>query len=345
MWDFGDHQRLKMRFLHLNESPFAPSPRAIAAAKAALDSMNRYPDIRAHELSAAIAARTGVPASRIIYGCGSDEIIHYLTEVTLDPGTRGVVPAPSFPRYAHSIRMQGAAPVRVRLTRDGACDGSALAAASADPLTRLVFACTPNPPSGGFMDAANLRGMIAAMPDHVLLVIDEAYHEFARHAGAPDVLAALAARRGPWIVLRTFSKAYALAAMRVGYALCGSDEVAEAMRKAMLQFKVTTPALAAALAAYQDDAHLQDMLERTAAGREQLTRGFIDLGLRAYPSAANFVSCDIARPAQQVMEALASRGILIRDWRDPDHMQELRVTIGAKEDNEVVLRALADELG
>jgi histidinol-phosphate aminotransferase len=343
-WDFGDNQRRQTRFLHLNESPYPPSPRAIEAAKAAVDELNRYPDIRGHALCAALEARTGVPARRIVLGCGSDELIHFLCETSLEPGDRCVMPAPSFPRYAQSTRMQGAEPVRVKLRADGASDGPALAAA-VDARTKLVFACTPNPPSGGFMDAANLEALVARMPDHPLLAIDEAYHEFGRHAGAPDILAATARRTGPWLVLRTFSKAYSLAALRIGYALCGSDAVAEALRKSMLQFKVTMVAQRAALAALEDEAYLQQALERNARERKRLADGFAVLGLRVYPSAGNFISFDLGRPSRPLVEALAARGIMVRDWRDPDHHNEVRVTIGTPDDTDALLAALRTLLG
>ena len=329
--------------LHLNESPYPPSPKAIAAARAALDDLNRYPDIHAHALAGAIAARTGVPAARIVFGVGSDELIQLICEITLKPGDRCVVPAPSFPRYAVSARLQGATPHRVALDAEGANDAAGLIAAI-DAQTPVVFACTPNPPSGGMMTAGALTALARMVPATTLLVVDEAYHEFGRHAGGADVLAALAQRKGPWIALRTFSKAYALAGLRVGYALCGSEVEAEALRRAKLQFNVTVPAQAAALAAIEDETHLAQTLAAVAQERERLSAGLRALQLRVYPSAANFVSADLGIPSLPVMQELAKRGIHVRDWRDGEHTTELRITVGLAADTDAVLAELRDIL-
>ena len=333
----------KMRLLHLNESPYPPSPRAIEAFIAAVRDLNRYPDIHAASLAGALAERTGIAADNIIFGCGSDELIHFLCEATLGPGDALVIPAPSFPRYALSGRILGATPLRAKLDAGGANDAAALAEA-VNERTRLVFCCTPNPPSGGMMSEAALDRLASAVPDSVLLVVDEAYHEFASHAGGPDVLAALCRRRGPWVVLRTFSKAYGLGGARVGYALCGSGEVAEALRKVKLQFNVTAPSQAAALAALRDEDYLATTLDAIARERRRLADGFAALGLSPFPSAANFVSARLAIPAAAAAEEFRRRGILIRDWRDPDHLNEIRVTIGLPEDTDAVLIALGEIL-
>jgi histidinol-phosphate aminotransferase len=333
----------KMRLLHLNESPYPPSPRAVDAFIAAVHDLNRYPDIHASALAAALAERTGVAGERITFGCGSDELIHFLCETALGPGDELVIPAPSFPRYALSGRILGAKPVRARLDADGANDPDAMIAAITER-TRVLFCCTPNPPSGGMMSAAALDRLAGAVPECVLLVIDEAYHEFAMHAGGPDVLAALRRRRGPWVVLRTFSKAYGLAGARVGYALCSSDDVAGALRKVKLQFNVIAPSQAAALAALRDEAYLRTTLDAVACERRRLSDGIAAMGLSPFPSAANFVSTRLAISAAAAAEEFRKRGILIRDWRDPDHLNEIRVTIGLPDDTDAVIAALRDML-
>jgi histidinol-phosphate aminotransferase len=194
------------------------------------------------------------------------------------------------------------------------------------------------------MGEAALQRIVTAVPDTVLLVIDEAYHEFARRAGGPDVLAALRRRRGPWVVLRTFSKAYGLAGARIGYALCGAPEVADALRKVKLQFNVTAPSQAAALAALRDEAYLKTTLDAIAAERTRLAAGIAAAGLSPLPSAANFVSVKLAIPAADAAEEFRRRGILIRDWRDPEHLNEIRITIGLPEDTNAVLAALREIL-
>jgi len=207
--------------LHLNESPYPPSPKAIEAVQVAAASLNRYPDSQGKALAAALSARTGIAAAHIVFGCGSDELIHDFCTFALSAGDHAVVPAPTFPSFAVETRVQGAMPLRVKLDARGANDAAGLVAAVTDR-THLVFCCTPNPPSGGQMTAAGLEQIAEGVPDHVLLIVDEAYHEFGRQAGGPDALAILKKRPGPWAVMRTFSKAYSLAGARIGYALCGS---------------------------------------------------------------------------------------------------------------------------
>lgn len=327
------------RALHLNESPYPPSPKAIAAVREALQHLNRYPESRARALTAAIAERTGVAATNIVYGVGSDELIDVIAEMTLMPGRRCVLPSPCFPRYAVSARLRDAVIVKVPVDAAGACNAAGLVAAI-DDNTPLVYACTPNAPTGGLMSAAALTALIAGVPSTTLLVIDEAYHEFGRHAGGPDVLAALALRRGPWIVLRTFSKAYCLAGLRIGYALCGSAVEAEGLRRTKLHYNITDIAQAAALAAYRDDDYLRTTLDAITRERERLAIGLRDLQLPVYPSAANFVSADLGIPALPVMQAMAERGIHVRDWRDPGYPTQLRIAVGLPADTDAVLHAL-----
>lgn len=194
------------------------------------------------------------------------------------------------------------------------------------------------------MTASALARLAESVPATILLVIDEAYHEFGRHAGGPDVLSIVSRRRGPWVVLRTFSKAYGLSALRVGYALCSSGAVAGALLKAKLQFNVTSLSHVAALAALEDEPYLQKILDLIGRERSRLTQGLKGLGLKTYQSAANFVSAATPLPAAKVMAEMEARGTLIRDWRDPDYLNEIRITVGLSDDTDAVLDALRDIL-
>jgi len=341
--DFAGPNAPKVHMLHFNESPYPPSPKAVEAVQAIAGSLNRYPDSNGRALAQALSLRTGIPAARIVFGCGSDELIHDICTFALAPGDHAVVPAPTFPSFAMEARIQGAIPVRVKLDARGANDCAGLAAAVTDR-TRVVFCCTPNPPSGGMVTAAGIEALAKGVPEHVLLVVDEAYHEFGRHSGGPDVLPILAKRRGPWVVLRTFSKAYGLAGARLGYAFCGSDEVVDAIRKVKLHFGATATAQAAALAALEDDAYLDKIVAAVARERERLSDGLKRLGLKVFPSAANFVSAVLPIPAATAMEKLRQRRILVRDWRDPEHLQEIRITVGLPDDTDAVIAALRDIL-
>jgi len=337
--DFAGPNVPKVHMLHLNESPYPPSPKAIEAVQAGASSLNRYPDSQGKALAKALSARTGIPAARILFGCGSDELIHDFCTFALSPGDHAVVPAPSFSSFAVEARVQGATPLRVKLDARGANDAAGLVAAITDR-TRLVFCCTPNPPSGGQMTAAGLEWVAAGVPEHVLLIVDEAYHEYGRHAGGPGVLPILAKRRGPWAVMRTFSKAYGLAGVRLGYALCGSEDVAEALRKVKLHFGANATAQAAALAALEDDGYLKEVVAAVARERQRLSDGLAALGLEVFPSAANFVSAKLPILAATAVEELRRHRILIRDWRDPEHLHEIRITVGLAEDTDAVITAL-----
>jgi len=341
--DFAGPNAPKVHMLHLNESPYPPSPKAIEAVQKAASSLNRYPDSQGKALAAALSARTGIPAAHIVFGCGSDELIHDFCTFALSPGDHAVVPAPTFPSFAVETRIQGATPIRVKLDARGANDAAGLVAAVTDR-TRLVFCCTPNPPSGGMVTAAGIETLAKGVPENVLLVVDEAYHEYGRHAGGPDVLPILVKRRGPWAVMRTFSKAYGLAGARLGYALCGSEAVAEALRKVKLHFGATAPAQAAALAALEDDTYLDKVVAAVARERQRLSDGLRGLGLEVYASAANFVSAKVPILATTAVEQLRQRRILIRDWRDPEHLHEIRITVGLAEDTDAVIAALRDIL-
>jgi histidinol-phosphate aminotransferase len=328
-----------LRRLHLNESPYPPSPDAIAAMAEAARNTNRYPDSSTKALSAELSTRTGAAASHIVCGHGSEELINVLCTLGLRDGDEVVVPAPTFPGIPAAVAVRNAIAVRTRLDGEGANDAVALLSAIT-MRTRIVFCCTPNPPSGGLMSADAVGELVHRVPEHVLLVLDEAYHEFGRHAGGPDVLEILRKRRGPWVDLRTFSKAYALAGARVGYAICSSVEVADAIRYGKTMYGPSMVPLAGALAALRDDAHLAHTLDAVARERTRMAEGMTRLGLKPMPTAANFVSVALPMPAVDAMTRLHEHGVLVRDWRDADHRHEIRVTVGTADDTDAFLGAL-----
>jgi histidinol-phosphate aminotransferase len=325
--------------LHLNESPYPASPAVGTAMRAALDDLNRYPDPLAAPLTTALSHRTGISPDRIVIGAGSEELVKCLIDAALDPNDEIVVPAPSWPVYEAAIRLRHGKAVRASLDQSGANDADALLNAIGQN-TRIVVCCTPNPPTGGMMRADALRRLIADVPNHLLLVVDEAYHEFAKHAGGPDVLVLLSERGGPWVCLRTFSKAYGLAALRVGYALCGSLSVAQTLNKLKLTYSPPTIAQAAALAALGDDAHLKKTISAIAREAQRLSHGLAELGLKVWPTAANFVSVTLPIPAKAMVGELRQAGILVRDWRDREFPNEIRITVGRPEDTDLILKVL-----
>lgn len=327
--------------LHLNECPVPPSPKVVAAVAEAAAHGNRYPDARAARLSQALADRAGVPADRIVVGNGSDEILRLVSAIALGPGDSSVMPTPTFPTYRNSAAALGAEPVQVPLTPDGANDVPAMLAA-VRPDTRVLTVCQPNNPSGTPVPPEMLVRLAAETPDDVLLVVDEAYYEFNVAEGAPEVLGILAGRRGPWVVARTFSKAYGMAGLRVGYAVVSDRALAEAMLKVKQAFNVSVVAQAAALAALEDEAYARAIVEDCRRERARLTEGLRRLQFRPLPSAANFVSFDYGRPCGPLIAALAEKGVMIRDWRDPAWDTWIRITIGSAAETDMVLRALEE---
>ncbi len=332
-----------IRRLNLNESAFPPSPRVVEAIRAAAGMVNRYPDSRWHDLAAAIGKRTGIDTARIVFGNGSDDLLMLLAQIVLEPGSSAVLPTPSFPRYMTGTVFAGATPVTVPVRGDGANDVPAMLAA-VRPDTRLVLCATPNNPTGAMLDAAALEQLASGVPAHVLLVIDEAYFEFSRHAGGPDALAAMASRKGPWAVVRTLSKAYALAGLRVGYALLSGPDLAEACNRVRGLFNVNVLAQVAGLAALEDEAHTKRLLDDCATERRRLSEGLARLGCPPLPSVANFVTAQLPMPAADAVKAFMQRGILVATVGAPSFERHIRISVGTAEDTDAVLGALGEIL-
>lgn len=330
--------------LHLNECPYPPSEKVVAAIIKAATTVNRYPEPRGMELARLLADRYGVSVEQLVFGTGSDELLHFACALCLAPGDSAVMPTPSFPRYRMSTALIGAEPILVKLDPRGANDIDAMLA-SIKPSTRIVFACTPNNPSGAYLTAAELDRLIAAVPDHVLLAMDEAYYEFGKADGAPDVLAALAKRRGPWMVFRTFSKAYALAGLRVGYCIASTPDLAANMRKLSTTFNVTNLAFDAAIAALDSPEYTDLILANCARERGRIADGLKALGYDPMPTSGNFISFDCGRKVDPILDAMRARGVLIREWRDPGYETHLRISIGDAKSTDAVLACLKEVLG
>lgn len=329
-----------------NENPYGASP-AVARALAGLTT-GEYPDANAVALREAIAQRTGAPAEHIVVGNGSENLLEVLCQVFLAPGDRVVTLLPSFGLHEIFPRMMGAQVEMVPVTDALEFDLDAWCAALGRS-AKLVFLSNPSNPVGCMLDAAAFRRIVAAVPADAVLVIDEAYVEYAVHSpGFPDALAELAAQPRPWVVLRTFSKAWGLAGLRVGYGITSSAEFAGLLHRVRTPFNVNLAAQTAALAALSDPAHMQAAAERTVAAREVLAAQLRALqvpGLRVAPSAANFLFIDLGRPNGPVHEALLSRGVITKAWKERGFENFIRVSVGLPEDNARFVAGLAAALG
>ncbi len=318
-----------------NENPIGPSPKALEALARGLADVNRYPDGACFALRTRLAAHLSVRPNQIIFGCGGDEVLELLAKTFLSPGDEVVMPWPSFAMYPIVTQGMGATVVKVPLTDDFDHDLPAMAAAVTDR-TKMVFVCNPNNPTGTSIGAGRMAEFIEALREDVVLVIDEAYYEFVRRVDFPDCIALLD-RRPATLVLRTFSKIYGLAGLRVGYGI-GSTELISFLERARHPFNVNRIAEAAALAAIDDVEHVARTRAVNAAGIEYLSRELPALGIRVWPSDANYILVEIG---SGYADSLMREGVIVRPMSGfglPDH---IRISIGLPEENEKLVKAIA----
>jgi len=329
--------------MDLNECPYPPSPKVIAAIAAAAGDLNRYPDGTCPALTQTLAQRLDVPAAHICYGAGSTQLLTAIAEISVAPGQQLLSPELIWRRFGGVFDVVAAEHVCVPNQPDGCIDTDALLRAVGND-TRLMVVLTPNNPTGTMLSQADLTRLAQETPENVLLFIDEAYFEFAQHAGGTDALAALRERRGAWVVTRTFSKAYALAGLRLGYALCSSEEIANALRLTTSTFNLSGVAQAAALAALEDPDYTQMILDTTATERTRMVAGLRALGFAPMPSVTNFVGVDVGYDAGAVVSAMRARKVRIAAFGYECAAQCIRVSTGTAKDTDAFLCALPEVL-
>ena len=315
--------------LSSNESPYGPLPSVVAVIAAAASEINRYPDHGSAELTAQIAARFGVPAEHVAVGCGSVGVTQQLLTATAEPGAEVLYAWRSFEAYPQLTELAGGASVRVPL-RDHTHDLAAMAAAIT-ARTRIVFVCNPNNPTGTVVHADELTWFLDQVPEDCLVVLDEAYHEYIRDPHVPDGLTLYAGRPNV-AVLRTFSKAYGLAALRVGY-LIGTEPVITAVRKTQLPFTVSALAQAAALASLAAEAELLDRVEAVLKERGRVRDELLAQGWTVPETEANFVWLPLGPDAADFAAECDRAGVAVRPYL-PDGA---RVSIGEPEANDAFL--------
>jgi histidinol-phosphate aminotransferase len=325
-----------------NESPLGPSRRALEAAVQATEGLNRYPDGSSYYLREALASQLGVAPEALIFGTGSSELLEILAKCVLGPGDEAVFPWPSFAMYPIVTRGMGAKPVEVALDGDFRFDVASVLSAVTDR-TRVVFLANPNNPTGTSIGQAEFDVLVDGLPERVILVHDEAYLDYVRRDDFPDTLAAI--RRRPTVLsLRTFSKVYGLAGLRVGYAI-GDPELVGYLERARHPFNVNSMAQAAALGALRDAYHLARVRELTHRGLEKLERAFDELGLAWARSDANYVLVEVGEDAAGLYQRLLRRGVITRALGAFGLSSHLRVTVGLPEENDRFIEALRAELG
>ncbi len=315
-----------------NEVPFGPLPGVAEAVAAAVTTSHRYPDMGVVELRDKLAARYGVDAGRLVTGCGSVALAEHLVKATCLPGDEIVYSWRSFEAYPIIAATTGATSVRVPNTAGHGHDLAEMADAVTDR-TRMVLVCNPNNPTGTSVRKAELDRFLDDVPSDVLVVLDEAYREFVTDEQVPDALETYGDRPNV-VVLRTLSKAWGLAGLRIGF-LVGQPEVAAAIRKVVTPFSTSLVAQAAALAALDAEDEVKRRCALVVAERDRVTEALRKLSLEVPPSQANFVWLPLGDRAAAFGAACESRGVIVRAFQ-PDGV---RVTIGTPEENDAFLAA------
>ncbi len=327
--------------LGANENVFGPSPRAIAAMKRAAAEVWQYGDPENHDLKQALAAHHGISADNIVVGEGIDGLLGYLVRMTVDAGDRVVTSEGAYPTFNYHVAGFGGVLVKVPYRGDFE-DPVALieAALGCDP--KLIYLANPDNPMGTYQPANVIRAMIEAVPDGTLLVLDEAYLEFA----PGDSALPLDVEDARVIRMRTFSKAYGMAGARVGYAI-GARDLIQSFDKVRNHFGMCRISQAGALEALADQAHLATVLENVADGRDRIAAIAAENGLSVVPSAANFVAVDCGRDgafARRVLDALVARGVFVRMPQVAPQNRCIRVSVGTPALLDLFAQALPEAL-
>ena len=321
-----------------NENPLGPSPRAIQAISGALANLHLYPEGSCPELRRVLAGYLSVNEDELIFGNGSDELIHLIGITFLEEGDEVLQAVPTFVRYEAAAVLNRAKCVSVPM-KDWAYDFNALITGLSDR-TRLIFLPNPNNPTGAYLSTADVERLLASIPPRCIVCFDEAYYEYVDAADFPVALDYVRSCQNV-IVLRTFSKVYGLAGLRIGYGVA-RPEIVDALNRVREPFNVNSLAQVAAAAALEDDDHRRRSKEMTAEGRTWLTAALGEIGVRAYPSQANFLWVDTGRDGRKLFQALLHHGVIVRTGDIFGAPTFLRITVGTQRENERLIQALKE---
>lgn len=319
-----------------NENPLGASPKAIAAAQGTLARSSRYPDSHSYYLKKALAEFHQVDTDNITIGNGSDQILSLIAQAFIHPGHEVIFSEYAFATFAILTQAHHGVPVVVA-AKEWGNDLTAISAAIT-PKTRIIFMANPNNPTATLFCESMLHQFMQHVPEDVLVVIDEAYYEYALHPAYPNTIQ-LQKKYPNIITTRSFSKAYGLAGLRVGYCVAHPD-CNNCLQRIRLPFSVSRPAEAAAVAALHDNEHITRTVCDNQTGHEQLQHAFHHLGLSSLPSITNFITVDMGPDAQAIYEALLKHGIIVRPlvpYAMPNH---LRITVGTEAQNQRLIKAL-----
>ena len=324
--------------LAANEGPYGPFPNAIEALQARIATVNRYPESGFMTLREALARHLALPIERIAVAAGGIAVIHHISLALLERGDEIIQGSPTFHAYELDARKLGARTVAVGVKPDGGYDLDGMRE-QIGRRTRLIYVCNPNNPTGGIVRRGELLRFVKSVPEHVAVLIDEAYFEYAEDPDYPDTARDPAFHLPNLLTLRTFSKAYGLAGLRVAY-VAGSPKIVEALGKVQSNYEVTSLSQVAAVASLENPTELQRRRALNRAGRATLIAGLQRLGYQPLPSHANFV-CVRVGDARQLAAALESRGVVIRPLDAMGDPASIRITVGTEVEIRQALAALA----
>lgn len=319
-----------------NESPLGPPKGSVAAMQEALTNVNRYPDDSYHDIKELISGKFDVPASNITMGAGSAELIIYSARALLGHHDWAVISEQTFILYWLAVQSINGNLIRVPL-KEYRYNLPSMSAAIGEKV-KLVFIANPNNPTGTMITSSEMDEFMDSIPDHVVVVYDEAYREYIDNPDYPDPMKYY--RRGDKIIiLRTFSKMFALAGLRVGYAIA-NDNITDALKRVRMPFNVSTVAAAAAKAALEDDEHVRRSKEINDEGMQYLTGELQALDLEVIPSVTNFILVDMKRDSMELFNKLQKEGVIVRPMAAFGMPSALRISIGMPEENKALVKAL-----
>lgn len=335
--EYGITDSIKMAS---NENSLGPSPKAMAAIAQCLSNLHRYPDGSCHYLAEAVAAKLGVDQQQLVFGNGSNEVIDFLVRAFVTPGCEVITSHPSFLVYQTMVQAQGGTNIVVEL-KDMGHDLGTIASKVTDN-TRLIFLDNPNNPTGTVFAKAAFEAFLAKIPESVVVVLDEAYVDFVDEEIRLDVRHYLD-NSTPVVGLRTFSKAYGIAGLRVGFGIM-NKEIAGYLHRVRQPFNVNELAQVGALACVQDDDHYQQTMAMTKEGIAWLTREIKALGCHVFPSQTNFFLVDVGCDCKELYEKMLRLGVIIRPMSAYGYPSYIRITVGTPAENERLVKSLAKVL-
>ncbi|MGN7413640.1 histidinol-phosphate transaminase [Paenibacillus sp. SAF-068] len=322
-----------------NENPYGSSPAALEAITREMSNISIYPDGSSVELTGVLAKHLGVERNNLIFGCGSDEIIALITRAFFLPGDETIMADQTFSVYKSNADIEGAVTIEVPL-KDGTHDLSAMLAQISDK-TKAVWVCNPNNPTGTIISEQELTAFMDRVPAHVMVILDEAYYEFVTDEAYPQSIS-LIERYPNLVILRTFSKIYGLASLRIGYGIA-RPEIIDLINRVREPFNTSRFGQVAATAALLDQDFVQECSKRNATDRDYLQNEFSRLGLSYFPSQGNFIMVDLKMPSATAFQSLLKQGIIVRPGFNV-YPTYIRVSVGTSEQNRAFVTALENTL-